>query len=64
LRPFDIVVVPKTPVAKVKDILEQYLYELVPVTRNSSFLFFLDLAGKQGVVVPNPTTSGGATLGR
>jgi len=43
LRPFDVVVVPKKAVAKLKDFLDQYLYDLVPALRNSAFLFVYDV---------------------
>jgi polysaccharide export outer membrane protein len=40
LRPYDIVVVPKTRIARVTDFLDQYLYQLVPATRNVNFTYF------------------------
>lgn len=43
LRPFDIVIVPKTGIAKLNDFLDQYLYQLIPVTRNVNFSFFYDV---------------------
>lgn len=42
LRPFDIILVPKTSVAKVYDFLDQYLYQLVPLSRNMNFTYFYD----------------------
>ncbi len=54
LRPYDIVVVPKTSIAKVQDILDQYLYDLIPVTKNSAFLILTTLNPSQAVV--NPTS--------
>ena len=46
LRPFDIVIVPKTLIATVNQFLDQYLYQLVPATRNVNFSFFYDLKGR------------------
>lgn len=43
LRPYDIVIVPKTRIAKVTDFLDQYVYQLVPATRNVNFTYFFDL---------------------
>jgi len=43
LRPFDVVVVPKTGIAKLNDFLDQYLYDLIPATRNTAFMFIYDL---------------------
>ncbi|MGV3709070.1 MAG: polysaccharide biosynthesis/export family protein [Gemmatimonas sp.] len=42
LRPFDIVLVPKTPITKVYDFIDQYLFQLVPLTRNMNFSYFYD----------------------
>lgn len=39
LRPFDIVIVPKTGIAKVSDGLNAYLFDLLPMLRNSSIGF-------------------------
>src|SRR5262249_14692050 len=43
LKPYDIVLVPKTHIAEVQDILDQYLYNLVPASRNVVFQFFYQL---------------------
>jgi len=50
LKPFDIVYVPKTQIAKVQDFLNNYLYSLFPMLKNSSlgFSFLYDI---------NPSTS-------
>lgn len=42
LRPYDIVVIPKTRIARVNDFLDQYLYQLIPATRNVNFTYFYD----------------------
>ena len=39
LRPFDIIIVPKTGIAKVSDALNAYLFDLFPMIRNSSIGF-------------------------
>jgi polysaccharide export outer membrane protein len=55
LKPYDIVVVPKTCVAKVQDVLDQYLYNLIPATRASTlFNFFVDLNPTQPTVNAPP----------
>ena len=51
LRPFDVVIVPKTGIARVNDFLDQYLYQLVPLSRNINFSFFYDLRNG-GVRIP------------
>lgn len=45
LRPFDILVIPKTRIASIAQALDQYVYQLVPATRNVNFTFFYDVAG-------------------
>jgi len=47
LRPFDVVYVPKTRVAKVNDFIEQYLDNpiLTPISRIAGFNFFYNLQG-------------------
>lgn len=45
LRPFDIVIVPKSKIARLNDVLDQYLYQLIPATRNVNFTYFYDLSG-------------------
>lgn len=39
LRPFDVVIVPKTAIAGVADVLDAYVYDLLPMLRNSSIGF-------------------------
>jgi polysaccharide export outer membrane protein len=39
LRPFDVVIVPRTAIATVSDVLDAYLYDLLPMLRNSSIGF-------------------------
>jgi polysaccharide export outer membrane protein len=51
LQPFDVIVVPKTGVTRVSDFLDQYLYQLLPITRNSNFSFFYDLS-RSGARIP------------
>ena len=51
LRPFDIVIVPKTGIARLNDFFDQYLYQLVPLARNVNFSFFYDLRNS-GVRIP------------
>lgn len=43
LQPNDIVIVPKSNIAKVNNYLDQYLYTLIPALRNSSFGFIYNL---------------------
>lgn len=47
LRPFDIVIVPKTAIARLNETLDQYLYQLIPATRNVNFTYFYDIGGRQ-----------------
>jgi polysaccharide export outer membrane protein len=47
LRPFDIVVVPKTRIASINQALDQYVYQLIPATRNVNFTFFYDVGGNR-----------------
>ncbi len=49
LRPYDIVVIPKTRIARVNDALDQYLYQLIPATRNVNFSYFYDLSGRRPI---------------
>ena len=49
LRPFDVVIVPKTTIATVNEFLDQYLYTLLPITKNSSFSFIYDLKGSAAI---------------
>jgi polysaccharide export outer membrane protein len=52
LKPFDVVVVPKTAVANVRDILDQYVYNLIPALRNSSLgFYFTDQISSQPIKV-------------
>ncbi len=39
LRPFDVVIVPKTMISGVSDVLDAYIYDLLPMLRNSSIGF-------------------------
>jgi len=43
LLPNDIVVVPKTKIAKIQDFLDQHVYDLFPPTRNSAFNLIYNL---------------------
>lgn len=51
LRPFDVIIVPKTGIARASDFLDQYLYQLLPITRNANFSFFYDLS-RSGARIP------------
>ncbi len=54
LHPYDVVIVPKSTIAHVKDYLDQYLYDLVPALRNSSLSFVYELkAQDQKTTVTN-----------
>ena len=57
LRPFDVVIVPKTTVAGVADTLNAYLYDLLPMLRNSSLGFTYQLGTMkvdQNTIVTDP----------
>lgn len=43
LRPFDIVIVPKSKITQIADFIDQYLYQLIPAARTVNFGFFYDL---------------------
>lgn len=43
LQPSDVVIVPKTGIAEVAAFLDQYLYQILPPLRNSSFAFIYDI---------------------
>jgi len=47
LHPYDVVIIPKTKVAHVKDYLDQYLYDLIPALRNSSLSFVYELKAQE-----------------
>lgn len=47
LRPFDIVIVPRTKIGQVNDALDQYLYQLIPATRNINFSYFYEIGGRK-----------------
>lgn len=50
LQPFDVVIVPRTGIAAVKDALDHYLYDLLPPLRNSSVGFnWMKTVGTQKV---------------
>jgi polysaccharide export outer membrane protein len=40
LRPYDVVLVPKTEIAKLQDVVDQYLYNLIPATKPVTFFTF------------------------
>ena len=44
----DVVIVPKTGIAKLTDVLEQYVYQLVPMTRNTQFQYLYTTGGAVG----------------
>jgi polysaccharide export outer membrane protein len=45
LNPFDVILVPKSGIAKFTDMLEMYIYQVLPMTRNSSFSYFMSSNG-------------------
>ena len=45
LNPFDVIIVPKSGIAKFTDMLEMYIYQIVPMTRNTSFSYFMSSNG-------------------
>ncbi|MFO0947996.1 MAG: polysaccharide biosynthesis/export family protein [Planctomycetota bacterium] len=49
LRPNDTIVVPKTPIAKLNDIMQQYVYDLIPMTRSIYMNLFYDLSPQNAV---------------
>jgi polysaccharide export outer membrane protein len=59
LRPYDIVVVPKTCITRVQDVLDQYVYGPAPILRNSVFNLFVDLTRTGGGVVTLPGAATG-----
>ena len=49
----DVIIVPKTHITKVTDVLEQYLYQVVPFTRNSPTIsLFYNLSQQPTNIVP------------
>ena len=52
LMPSDVVVVPRTAVASVGQFLDQHLYTLLPITRNSTFNFIHNLNPNSAVIAP------------
>ena len=49
LRPYDIVIVPMSGIGQVDQFLDQYLYQLIPATKNVNFTFFYNLKGTPAV---------------
>jgi polysaccharide export outer membrane protein len=45
LQPNDVVIVPKSTIASVAQALDQYVFQILPPLRNSSFAFIYDLRG-------------------
>ncbi len=43
LKPYDMVIVPKSTIGKVNDILDKYVFSVLPFLRNSSLSFIYDL---------------------
>jgi protein involved in polysaccharide export with SLBB domain len=50
LKPSDVVIVPRTAVASVGQFLDQHLYALLPIARNSSFNFIHNLNPNSAVI--------------
>jgi protein involved in polysaccharide export with SLBB domain len=44
----DIVIVPKTAIAKLTDVLDQYVYQLIPMTRNTQFQYLYSTGSSVG----------------
>lgn len=56
LQPFDVVIVPKSTIARVRDVLDQYLFDLLPPLRNASVGFsYVKPVGTQDVRQTNIT---------
>lgn len=54
LKPFDVVIVPKSGIAKVREALDQYVYDLIPPLRNSAIGFsYVRQVGEQDVKQTN-----------
>lgn len=43
LRPFDVVIVPKSTIAKLNQFMEQYFDKLIPITKTVGFSYFYNL---------------------
>ena len=50
LQSGDVVIVPKTMIAKVNDTLDQYVYQLIPMTRNTSFQYVYTTGSSIGLL--------------
>ena len=50
LQPFDIVLLPKSDIAVLGDKLNQYLYNILPPLKNSSFGFVYDLSSSNSII--------------
>jgi polysaccharide export outer membrane protein len=50
LRPWDVVMVPKTTIVKVNDFVDQYLYQLIRPAANSNFTFFYNMKSNNPVI--------------
>lgn len=44
----DVIIVPKTRIAKLNDCLDQYLYQLIPMTRNTQFQYLYSTGASVG----------------
>jgi polysaccharide export outer membrane protein len=56
LRPNDVVIVPKTCITKVQDVMDQYVYNLFPQTRNLFFSFIYDINPSTANINSSTTT--------
>jgi protein involved in polysaccharide export with SLBB domain len=55
LKPYDMVIVPKSTIGKVNDFLDKYIYSVVPFLRNSSLSFIYSLDEVDYNITPTPT---------
>ena len=49
LQPGDLIVIPKTQIARVNDALDQYFYQLLPMAKNTSFQYIYTTGSTVGV---------------
>lgn len=51
LRPYDVVIVPKTGIAKTAELIDQYVWQVLPPLRNTSFGFIYSLHNQSTTTV-------------
>lgn len=54
LKPYDMVIVPKSTIGRVNEYLDKYIYSIVPFLRNSSLSFIYDLDKNDYNFAPTP----------